>query len=695
MRNLCGSRATSRAIASRPPRGTVAARSVSTARTGMLSVVFRTSWRETCQKSAWTRTHAACSAERSAQFALLARERLIRYSFKNEHHDCGDSNTARSLGACRRAGEGLRRGAPRARGSGLRDRMRHVPVHGAGVGRAARGRRTRADRCVPGLRAPARAPLRRAGGDLALGYHERGRACAAARPRRAHGGHHHRCRLARRRARRQHDRPRLRGRAVGRADPVRDDGARAAARERASRGNRTRGRGRQARARAQAPDRSRRRRAVDVPRPWLDGRAGARGGAEAARGRAGVDGGLSRVRISARSRRDRGAGARRVVVRSARRRHRGRRPRSRSGRGRLRPRSAGVSGRRAAQRRRARRGAWARPRPAPQPVALGRALRRPARDPRGRERVSRAGASAPGSILTVTLNLALDLTYAVDAVEWHAANRVARVHERAGGKGVNVARVLSALGHEPVVLGFAGGATGAAARADLAAAGLRHTLVEIHAATRRTVAVVDAAGGDATGFWEPGPRVRAEEWTRLAGAFAELLDGCAAVVLAGSLPAGVPVDAYAALGSQAARRRIPVVLDAAGAARRHGLAARPDVVKPNAQELARAGDAGALRAAGAAAVVASHGADGLVAITGEGGWRARPPERVQGNPTGAGDAAVAALTAGIVAGSSWPERLRDAVALSAAAVHAPVAGAFDAAAYRGYLPRVEIESLGP
>ena len=57
---------------------------------------------------------------------------------------------------------------------------------------------------------------------------------------------------------------------------------------------------------------------------------------------------------------------------------------------------------------------------------------------------------------------------------------------------------------------------------------------------------------------------------------------------------------------------------------------------------------------------------------------------MHGNPTGAGDAAVAALAAGLAAGGAWPERLADAVALSAAAVHAPVAGGFDAEAYRRY-----------
>src|SRR5688572_21175364 len=90
-----------------------------------------------------------------------------------------------------------------------------------------------------------------------------------------------------------------------------------------------------------------------------------------------------------------------------------------------------------------------------------------------------------GMILTVTLNLALDLTYRVPRVEWHGANRVSAVAQRAGGKGVNVARVLSALGVESMVTGLAGGPTGDAVRADLAAADLVDATVPIAGETRR------------------------------------------------------------------------------------------------------------------------------------------------------------------------------------------------------------------
>ncbi|MER6302808.1 1-phosphofructokinase family hexose kinase [Kitasatospora sp. NPDC001539] len=303
-------------------------------------------------------------------------------------------------------------------------------------------------------------------------------------------------------------------------------------------------------------------------------------------------------------------------------------------------------------------------------------------------------------ILTVTLNPALDLTYRLGAVRLHASNRVEGVRQQAGGKGVNVARVLAALGHPAIVTGLVGGVNGQALRADLARSALRDELVDITAGTRRTVAVADEQ--DTTVFLEPGPPVEAAEWQRFLAHYRRLLPSASVAVLSGSLPPGLPVDAYRVLVELARAAAVPVVLDAEGEALLSALPAGPAVIKPNATELTAATGtadpargAELLRAAGAGAVVASLGPDGLLARTPEGGWRARPPEHLRGNPTGAGDSAVAALALGLETGIPWPERLRHAVALSAATVLAPQAGRFDVAAYHGMLDRVRIEELDP
>lgn len=307
------------------------------------------------------------------------------------------------------------------------------------------------------------------------------------------------------------------------------------------------------------------------------------------------------------------------------------------------------------------------------------------------------------TIVTVTLNAALDVTYDVEALVPHATHRVLQVRAQAGGKGVNVARVLRQLGHDTVVAGLAGGHTGGLIREDLAASGLPDALVAIGGESRRTLTVVSRRdGGGATLLNEPGPEVRAAEWADLRARFGRLLAaGGGAVVLAGSLPAGVPASAYAELVEAAHGHGVPALVDAEGEALRAALAAAPEVVKPNAAELRDstghadpARGAEALRRAGAAAVVTSLGPDGLLAVTDAGSWRAVPPEVVAGNPTGAGDAAVAALAAGLVDGLPWPARLREAVAVSAAAVLHPVAGGFDLAAYRRFRDAVTVRLLG-
>nr|WP_308268392.1 1-phosphofructokinase family hexose kinase [Yinghuangia soli] len=295
-------------------------------------------------------------------------------------------------------------------------------------------------------------------------------------------------------------------------------------------------------------------------------------------------------------------------------------------------------------------------------------------------------------ILAVTPNPALDVTYHLAEVVWDGSNRVGRVAARAGGKGVNVARVLAALGQPAAVLGPLGGRTGDTVREDLAAAGLRDATFAVCGETRRTVTVVDKASGETTVFNEAGPELTGADWAHLLDAYDALLPGARAVALCGSLPPGFPVTAYAELVRRAREAGRPVLLDASGAAFREGLAAGPDLVKPNADELreatgeadpaqAVAALAARLQAAGGDAVVASLGAQGLLAATRAGWWRARLPYAIRGNPTGAGDAGVAALLAGPDSGRAWPDRLAEAVAWSASAVAAPEAGSVDRTTY--------------
>jgi len=296
-------------------------------------------------------------------------------------------------------------------------------------------------------------------------------------------------------------------------------------------------------------------------------------------------------------------------------------------------------------------------------------------------------------ILAVSLNPALDVTHHVPGVDWSGVNRPRRATAAPGGKAVNAARTLHALGCDVLVVGLAGGVTGEAVRAGLAGSGVPGRFTPIAGETRRTFAVVDTRSHDTALFNEPGPAVADGEYREFLVVYENALPGCDAVVLSGSLPPGLPPDTYAGLAARAAAVAVPVVLDAGGPALRYGAAAGPAIAKPNLAELeaavgrpvtgraAAARAAGELRDAGAGAVVVSLGGDGLLAVTGEGTWHAAPPGPVAGNPTGAGDAVVAGLAHGLVLGRPWAERLRHAAALGTAAVAAPAAGQFAPADY--------------
>ena len=290
-------------------------------------------------------------------------------------------------------------------------------------------------------------------------------------------------------------------------------------------------------------------------------------------------------------------------------------------------------------------------------------------------------------IVAISLNPALDVTYRLDSpLEIGGTNRVSNVAIRPGGKALNVARVLQHLHHSVRVVAPLGGPTGDLIRHEAAGHGLDGAWVEVASETRRTVVSWEAGSGVATTLSEPGSLLTTSEWYEISAAVQRLLPADM-LVISGSVAPGLPDDAIAQLVGFGRSSGTRVVVDTSSPTLATVIEAGATIVKPNRGELVAllgravggtSNDlviaAEELRAGRGIAVVVSDGPSGLIAVTPTGRWRARPPLIHGANATGAGDACVAGLVAATLAGDGWPQVVRFAAALGAAAARQPVAG---------------------
>lgn len=293
------------------------------------------------------------------------------------------------------------------------------------------------------------------------------------------------------------------------------------------------------------------------------------------------------------------------------------------------------------------------------------------------------------SVLTVTPNPALDTTYDVPALFPGQSHRVPAPVVKAGGKGLNVARVIHQSGYGVRAILPVGGDSGAMVRTDLAGTGIPHTLVDVSGPTRRSIAIYDHASGQATLLNEEGCELTVDEWARLSESVLQRLPQSGCLAGSGSLPLNAPESFYPDLIKEARALRVPSIIDTSGPALLAAARAGASVLKPNHHELFEATgeanlDSGArsLLALGAGLVLVSQGEEGMLAFDGRdpaASWHARFPTVLAGNPTGAGDAAVAAVAVLLSQGTTnVPDLLRAATAWSASAVLMPTAGVLHA-----------------
>lgn len=287
-------------------------------------------------------------------------------------------------------------------------------------------------------------------------------------------------------------------------------------------------------------------------------------------------------------------------------------------------------------------------------------------------------------IVVVTPNPAIDVTYRVAKQFVGQTVRVQQATRRAGGKGINVVRVLRALGVGATSVQPLSGAAGEWLHHELVADGIVSIRVSAPGETRTTVAVIDDLAHP-TLFAEPGNPLDDQAWIGMVDIIDRHCEPGGFLVIAGSFPPKTQETQVAALVVAARSVGATVIVDASGPALIAAADAGAQLVKPNESELLEATNASTLDGAiddllarGVITVVVSRGAKGLLMATADGQRLTQVAvPGVSGNPTGAGDAATAGLVSALAAGLGLPDALRRAAVVGAAAVLSPVAGEID------------------
>lgn len=309
-------------------------------------------------------------------------------------------------------------------------------------------------------------------------------------------------------------------------------------------------------------------------------------------------------------------------------------------------------------------------------------------------------------LLTVTLNAAIDKTYRLPRFQPGQLHRAQDVLSLPGGKGINVARVAKTLGAEVTATGFVAGHNGRMIREGCAQAGIVPDFVDTPGESRCCLTFLEQESGLVTEVLEPGPTITTDTYAALQEKIALLSQRVRIVVFSGSLPAGMPSDAYGKLIHIVRDAGATAVLDTSGEPLKLGLEANPDLIKPNCAEAeamlgysldsdeSRLRAIRDLQAAGARRVLLSLGEEGAwFGASGE-VWQF-PAIPLPGivNPVGCGDALFAGVMTGRLLGREWTESIRLGMACAAANALSLGAGQVELSIVSSFLEQAAVTRL--
>ena len=280
-------------------------------------------------------------------------------------------------------------------------------------------------------------------------------------------------------------------------------------------------------------------------------------------------------------------------------------------------------------------------------------------------------------IYTITLNPALDRTIWIQKVRDDVSNRILEEKSFAGGKSVDVSKVLKNLGVDNIALGFVGGFAGRELEGRLLNEGIETDFVRVSGETRTNIIIHETDTGKQLAFNARGPEIKPDELMQFIEQLEKLPCGDV-VAIGGSIPLGVSPEIYRKIISLVKKCQAKVVLDVDGEALRQGIKALPNVIKPNIHELSELAGrelnglddvvsaARSINQQGVEIVLVSMGAKGMLLVSDGQQYLAVPPNVNVESTIGAGDSSVAGFVFGLVQGRDLKQCLIYAVAAGTA-----------------------------
>lgn len=308
-------------------------------------------------------------------------------------------------------------------------------------------------------------------------------------------------------------------------------------------------------------------------------------------------------------------------------------------------------------------------------------------------------------ILTVTLNPAIDVRYNVEKLDTGNINRTISIEKNAGGKGINVSRIIKKLGGDVLATGIVGGHTGKLFLSKLDKDGIKNNFIKTDFETRTCIAVIDKSTEKITELLESAEGKEKDFENFLKKYISILESGVKLVCGSGSILNGIQKDSYNILINEASKRGIKFILDTSGDTLIKGIEAKPFLIKPNQDELEDMFNkkfstvneiieaARKIVKKGVKNVMVTLGGNGAVLVTENEVYRAFLPKVEIKNTVGSGDSVIGGFAHGISEGKSLRESFKLGIACGTTNAMLETTGSIDLKILNNILKNIEISNV--